>query len=83
MIHFYYFSELNQGTAEVLFEIYDKSKSEAEGSFMGVGIVGIEEILATPSQRQIIPLQPRPYEEEEVSGSLTIEVRIHISHTWF
>lgn len=32
--------------------------------------------MATPSQRQIIPLQSRPYENDDVSGSLTVEVGI-------
>jgi len=27
-----------------------------------------------PSQRQIIPLQSRPYENDPVSGTLTVEV---------
>lgn len=27
-----------------------------------------------PSQRQIIPLQARPYEQDEVTGTLTVEV---------
>uniref|UniRef100_A0A0N7ZB38 Phorbol-ester/DAG-type domain-containing protein n=1 Tax=Scylla olivacea TaxID=85551 RepID=A0A0N7ZB38_SCYOL len=61
--------DLSGGTLELLFELYDKSS----GTFLGLGIVGIEELVATPSQRQIIPLQSRPYENDEVSGSLTVE----------
>lgn len=29
--------------------------------------------MSTPSQRHVIPLQGRPYEEDQVSGLLTIE----------
>lgn len=65
-------SDLSGGTLELLFELYDK----VNGNFLGLGIVGIEELVATPSQRQIIPLQSRPYENDEVSGSLTVEVRL-------
>ncbi|XP_064121935.1 uncharacterized protein LOC135226386 [Macrobrachium nipponense] len=61
--------DLSEGTLELLFELYDK----LDGNFLGLGIVGIEELVATPSQRQIIPLQSRPYEDDEVSGSLTVE----------
>lgn len=61
--------DLSEGTLELLFELYDK----IDGNFLGLGIVGIEELVATPSQRQIIPLQSRPYEDDEVSGSLTVE----------
>lgn len=52
--------------------MYDRiNKSDR---FLGLGIVGVEELLANPSQRQIIPLQARPYEEDEVTGTLTVEV---------
>ncbi|XP_050736733.1 uncharacterized protein LOC127008574 isoform X1 [Eriocheir sinensis] len=61
--------DLSGGTLELLFELYDKTN----GNFLGLGIVGIEELVATPSQRQIIPLLSRPYENDEVSGSLTVE----------
>ena len=70
----FHFSDVSQNTTEVLLEVYDRvNKSE---KFLGLGIVGVEELLANPSQRQIIPLQARPYEEDEVSGTLTVEVRI-------
>lgn len=36
--------------------------------------MGIDELLANPSQRQIISLQNRPYEEEDITGTLTVEV---------
>ncbi|KOB75080.1 C2 domain-containing protein, partial [Operophtera brumata] len=41
--------------------------------FLGLGLVGIDELLAAPSQRQQIALQTRPMEEHDVSGTLTVE----------
>lgn len=65
-------SDVNRNTSEVLIEVYDRvNKSQR---FLGLGIVGIDELLANPSQRQIIPLQNRPYEEEDITGTLTVEV---------
>ncbi|GFT90481.1 uncharacterized protein NPIL_464622 [Nephila pilipes] len=61
-----------QDSAELLFEIYDKDKPSTE-NFLGLGIVGIDELMKNPSQRQIIPLQSRPLEEDDVTGSLTAE----------
>jgi len=55
---------------ELLFEIYNRT----DHRFLGLGIVGVEELLATPSQRQVIALQSRPYESDQVSGTLTVEV---------
>ncbi|XP_017767274.1 PREDICTED: uncharacterized protein LOC108555903 isoform X5 [Eufriesea mexicana] len=63
--------DVNRNTSEVLIEVYDRvNKSQR---FLGLGIVGIDELLANPSQRQIIPLQNRPYEEEDITGTLTVE----------
>jgi hypothetical protein len=55
-----------------MFELYDRDKNR--NTFLGLGIVGMEELLMNPSQRQIIPLQSRPYENDCVSGTLTVEV---------
>ncbi|XP_015608606.1 uncharacterized protein LOC107274231 isoform X3 [Cephus cinctus] len=63
--------DISHNTSEVLLEVYDNvNKSQR---FLGLGIVGVEELLANPSQRQIIPLQARPYEQDEVTGTLTVE----------
>ncbi|CAG9855627.1 unnamed protein product [Phyllotreta striolata] len=64
--------DLSPSTAELLFEIYDRSAAPRP-KFLGLGIVGIEELLVTPSQRQTISLQSRPYESDPVSGTLTVE----------
>ncbi|XP_025830079.1 uncharacterized protein LOC108736303 isoform X3 [Agrilus planipennis] len=63
--------DLSPNTAEFLFEIYDRAAKPHR--FLGLGIVGVEELLANPSQRQIITLQSRPYETDPVSGTLTVE----------
>uniref|UniRef100_A0A131Y855 Putative intracellular signal transduction n=1 Tax=Ixodes ricinus TaxID=34613 RepID=A0A131Y855_IXORI len=63
---------LDQNSSEVLFELYDKSKPAGE-NFLGLGIVGISELRRVPSQRQIITLQSRPLEYDNITGSLTVE----------
>lgn len=68
----YCHSDVGQNTTEVLLEVYDHENKS--NRFLGLGIVGVEELWANPSQRQIIPLQARPYEEDEVTGTLTVEV---------
>ena len=35
--------------------------------------VSVSELLATASQRHVVPLQGRPYEEDQVTGLLTVE----------
>lgn len=72
LLLFLMYSDVNRNTTEVLLEVYDRvNKSQR---FLGLGIVGVDELLANPSQRQIIPLQNRPYEEEDITGTLTVEV---------
>lgn len=63
---------LDQNSSEILFEIYDKSRPQGD-NFLGLGIVSISELRRVPSQRQIITLQSRPLEYDNVSGSLTVE----------
>lgn len=63
--------DLTPNTAELLFEVYDRAIKPPR--FLGLGIVGVEELLINPSQRQIITLQSRPYESDAVSGTLTVE----------
>ena len=38
-----------------------------------VCLVSVSELMQTPSQRHVIPLQGRPYEQDSVTGLLTIE----------
>ncbi|XP_046401109.1 phospholipid transfer protein C2CD2L isoform X3 [Ischnura elegans] len=69
--HFLY--DLSPNSAEILFEIYDRGAKMTESKFLGLGIVGVEELMVNPSQRQVIALQSRPYEADDVTGSLTVE----------
>lgn len=57
-----------------MFEVYDHSVKPHK--FLGLAIVGVDELIINPSQRQIISLQSRPYESDPVSGTLTVEVVI-------
>uniref|UniRef100_A0A182PGE1 Phorbol-ester/DAG-type domain-containing protein n=1 Tax=Anopheles epiroticus TaxID=199890 RepID=A0A182PGE1_9DIPT len=41
--------------------------------FLGLGLVGIDELANGPATTQILELQPRPYETETITGSLTVE----------
>lgn len=63
-------------SAEILFEVYDRATTNAEGQskFLGLGLVGIDELSVGPASSQILTLQPRPYESEAVSGAITVEV---------
>ncbi|XP_043260559.1 uncharacterized protein LOC122402095 isoform X2 [Colletes gigas] len=63
--------DVSRNTTEVLLEVYDRANKSQR--FLGLGIVGVDELLANPSQRQIIPLQCRPYEEDDITGTLTVE----------
>ena len=49
-----------------MFELYDRDKNR--NTFLGLGIVGMEELLMNPSQRQIIPLQSIFLSEHQVSS---------------
>ncbi|EGI62210.1 PREDICTED: uncharacterized protein LOC105149284 isoform X3 [Acromyrmex echinatior] len=63
--------DISHNTSEVLLEVFDHvNKSQR---FLGLGIVGVEELVINPSQRQIIPLQARPYEQDDITGTLTVE----------
>ncbi|XP_018045354.1 PREDICTED: uncharacterized protein LOC108685184 isoform X4 [Atta colombica] len=63
--------DISHNTSEVLLEVFDHvNKSQR---FLGLGIVGVEELVMNPSQRQIIPLQARPYEQDDITGTLTVE----------
>lgn len=67
------FSTLNLMTEEILFEVYDCDPNGGN-HFMGLAIVSVEELLVNPYQRQVLSLQTRPYQDDSVSGTLTLEV---------
>ena len=66
-IVFFYFSEISQSSCEILFEVWDQGQKIGKSdAFMGLAIVSVSELLATASQRHVVPLQGRPYEEDKV-----------------
>ncbi len=78
---------MNVRTKEIMFEVYNRSQKENEkNKFLGLAIVSVQELLESPSQRQVISLQSRPYQNDKVSGALTLEVSpkfYFIKHTYF
>jgi len=71
-------STLNRTTEEILFEVYD-SNPNGGNQFMGLAIVSVEELLVNPYQRQVLSLQSRPYQDDSVSGTLTLEVSVNLT----
>lgn len=66
--------DLSHASSEILFEVYDRPTSpNGYPKFLGLGLVGIDELAVGPSSSQIIGLQPRPYETDPVSGAITVE----------
>lgn len=62
-------------SSEILFEVYDRNPSgvDAPSRFLGLGLVGVDELSVGPSSSQILALQPRPYETDDVQGAITVE----------
>jgi len=73
-------STLNRTTEEILFEVYDCNPNGGN-QFMGLAIVSVEELLVNPYQRQVLSLQSRPYQDDSVSGTLTLEVSVNLTST--
>lgn len=66
--------DLSHASSEILFEVYDRPVNANEyPKFLGLGLVGIDELAVGPSSSQIIGLQPRPYETDPVSGAIVVE----------
>lgn len=68
------YSDLSPQSAEILFEVYDRPVNATQPpKFLGLGLVGIDELAVGPASSQILALQPRPYETENVFGAITVE----------
>ncbi|XP_049306999.1 uncharacterized protein LOC105228111 isoform X6 [Bactrocera dorsalis] len=66
--------ELSPQSAEILFEVYDRPANGVEtAKFLGLGLVGIDELAVGPASTQVLTLQPRPYETNPVSGTITVD----------
>lgn len=57
--------------------MYDRNPTgidqSAPSKFLGLGLVGIDELAVGPASSQILALQPRPYETDDVQGAITVE----------
>jgi hypothetical protein len=66
--------DLTPSSAEILFEIYDRPSVAGDPPhFLGLGLVGIDELSVGPASSQILSLQPRPYDTQKVNGAITVE----------
>ncbi|KQS62135.1 uncharacterized protein Dere_GG21949, isoform H [Drosophila erecta] len=66
--------ELSPQSAEILFEVYDHPVIASDPpKFLGLGLVGIDELAVGPASTQQLQLQPRPYETQPVSGAITVD----------
>ena len=72
----YIFSDLSQGSDEILFEIYNPATGggSADNTFVGLAIVGINELVKTNNPTQYLKLQSRPYHNDNVNGTLLVQV---------
>ena len=79
-----FWSNLTSKTSEILFEVWDGGKEnddneEDDSTFLGLGIVSVEELQIASTSRHVIPLQGRPYfstyenNEDNIHGLLTVE----------
>ena len=68
-------SDLSDGSDEILFEIYNPSTANrnSENSFIGLAIVGINELIKTKNPVQYLKLQGRPYHNDDVNGTLLVQ----------
>ncbi|XP_070067991.1 uncharacterized protein [Drosophila takahashii] len=66
--------ELSPQSAEILFEVYDHPVIASDPpKFLGLGLVGIDELAVGPASTQLLQLQPRPYETQPVAGAITVD----------
>ncbi|KAM8714089.1 hypothetical protein ACLKA7_014273 [Drosophila subpalustris] len=66
--------ELSPQSAEILFEVYDRPVIASDPpKFLGLGLVGIDELAVGPASTQMLQLQPRPYETQPVAGAITVD----------
>lgn len=67
--------DLSPSSAEILFEVYDRNPAgiDEPPKFLGLGLVGVDELAVGPASSQILALQPRPYENDDVQGAITVE----------
>uniref|UniRef100_A0A1I7SKK3 C2 domain-containing protein n=1 Tax=Bursaphelenchus xylophilus TaxID=6326 RepID=A0A1I7SKK3_BURXY len=66
---------INDNSDEVLIEIFGASgpKRKDNDKFLGLAIVGVNELKSSLDNVHHLQLQSRPYQNDRVSGSLTIQ----------
>ncbi|TMS36792.1 hypothetical protein L596_003874 [Steinernema carpocapsae] len=66
--------DLTPASEEILFEVYEgQSVSEEDKNFLGLAIVGFDELRQLNERVHSLELQGRPYRNDHVSGSLTVQ----------
>lgn len=67
---------MSPASEEILFEIYEGEHSVLDNDqrFLGLAIVDFEEILKSSERVHNLRLEGRPYRNDNVSGTLTVEV---------
>ncbi|XP_033641361.1 phospholipid transfer protein C2CD2L-like isoform X12 [Asterias rubens] len=71
--------ELNNQSSELRFEVYDRDRMLRgiqfvnRNEFLGEAVIFLDSLERNPSSRQIIPLQGRLSESDNIKGSLTVE----------
>lgn len=75
--------DLTPASEEILFEIYegDKTTQDEEQRFLGLAIVGFEEIRRSGESIHCLTLQGRPYRNDNVSGTLTVQFDFYYDPT--
>uniref|UniRef100_A0A915BZZ7 Uncharacterized protein n=1 Tax=Parascaris univalens TaxID=6257 RepID=A0A915BZZ7_PARUN len=66
---------LTPASEEILFEIYEgvQTTHDGEQRFLGLAIVGFEELKRSAESVHTFTLQGRPYRNDSVSGTLTVQ----------
>ncbi|XP_033641353.1 phospholipid transfer protein C2CD2L-like isoform X4 [Asterias rubens] len=70
--------ELNNQSSELRFEVYDRDRMLRD-EFLGEAVIFLDSLERNPSSRQIIPLQGRLSESDNIKGSLTVEFVFSLS----
>ncbi|XP_022107445.1 phospholipid transfer protein C2CD2L-like isoform X3 [Acanthaster planci] len=70
--------ELNNYSSELRFEVFDRDRMLRD-EFLGEAVICLDSLERNPSSRQIIPLQGRLSESDNIKGSLTVEFVFSLS----
>ncbi|KAK0397206.1 hypothetical protein QR680_002032 [Steinernema hermaphroditum] len=71
--------DITPASEEILFEVYEglnQGNNEDDKNFLGLAIVGFDELRQSKERVHSLELQGRPYRNDHVSGSLTVEFEL-------